>query len=309
MEDWELFLSRLQELKEDVTIDRFLHTYFSGEEHKNLRESVISFVEGYDAADTNKASTIALRDEWAGEEQANQYRMPGGYKQLVKFLEKESKAAGCHIELSARVTEIRWKKGAVEVLTYKGQIYSASSILITLPLGVLQADEQMETFVRFSPPIPEKLAAAGQIGFGGVIKFCLSSKVHLGRSSFSERKYRRMPQLGFLFSDAPVPTWWTQLPDPAPLLTGWLAGPEASQNQALSELQLRHTALQSLSYLFNTDIAFLEQQLQAYAIFNWLADPFSCGAYSYATVTTPEAKKTLTQPLAGTVYFAWRSLI
>jgi monoamine oxidase len=117
-----------------------------------------------------------------------------------------------------------------------------------------------------------------------------------------------MPHLGFLFSDAPVPTWWTQLPHPAPVLTGWLAGPDAARHQHFTESQLQDMALDSLASLFDVDKRFLEQQLLKGQVVNWFTDPFSYGAYSYATLNTPDAKKTLNQPLADTLYFAGEAL-
>src|ERR1051325_5048493 len=56
--------NRLQALKEDITIEDFLNRYFLAEEYVSLRTSVRKSVEGYDAADTHRASKMAFRDEW-----------------------------------------------------------------------------------------------------------------------------------------------------------------------------------------------------------------------------------------------------
>lgn len=309
IEGWDLLESRLKELAEDMPIQQFLDNFFSEEKHKALRESVTGFVEGYDAADISIASTFALRSEWTSENDSNQYRLPEGYTQLISFLEKESKAAGGNIHLSAPVKEIRWQPGAVEVITAKGQMFSGSHTIITLPLSILQAHTNNEASVRFSPPIPEKIQTARQIGFGGVIKFLFEFK-HAFWEENTEPSIvqRRMPRLGFLFSDAPVPTWWTQLPHMAAVLTGWLAGPNAARLQTMPVAELRNQALQSLAYLFNMDVQLVTQQLVASKVINWLTDPFSDGSYSYATVDTPAAKKILNQPIADTLYFAGEAL-
>jgi monoamine oxidase len=309
IEDWPLLISRLQELTTDITIEEFLNAHFAEEKHKGLRESVTGFVQGYDAADISKASTFALRSEWTSEEEAAQYRLPKGYRQLIQFLEEDSKASGCSIHLSARVKEVRWQPGLAEVFTEHGQTFSASKILITVPLGILQAGENSSAYMRFTPPVSHMLNAARQIGFGGVIKFLFEFKEAFWEQDvFPGKPYRRMPHLGFLFSDAPVPTWWTQLPHPAPVLTGWLAGPDAARHQHFTESQLQDMALDSLASLFDVDKRFLEQQLLKGQVVNWFTDPFSYGAYSYATLNTPDAKKTLNQPLADTLYFAGEAL-
>jgi monoamine oxidase len=67
-------------------------------------------------------------------------------------------------------------------------------------------------------------------------------------------------------------------------------------------------ALNSLASLFDVDIRFLKQQLLKGQVVNWFTDPFSYGAYSYATLNTPDAKMTLNQPLADTLYFAGEAL-
>jgi monoamine oxidase len=76
----------------------------------------------------------------------------------------------------------------------------------------------------------------------------------------------------------------------------------------MPESDLLELALQSLSTVFTIDLFFLKDQITSARIVNWLADPFSLGAYSYATVFTPEAKKILNQPLEDTLFFAGEAL-
>src|SRR4030088_3753064 len=54
----------LQELKDDLTVAEFLRRHFAGPEYNRLRHPIQRIVEGYDAADPERASTLALRDEW-----------------------------------------------------------------------------------------------------------------------------------------------------------------------------------------------------------------------------------------------------
>jgi hypothetical protein len=54
----------LQELKDDLTVGEFLRRHFAGPEYDRPRHSIERIVEGYDAADPERASTLALRDEW-----------------------------------------------------------------------------------------------------------------------------------------------------------------------------------------------------------------------------------------------------
>ena len=71
--------------------------------------------------------------------------------------------------------------------------------------------------ISFDPVINEYKRAALQIGWGSVTKILLQFK----EAFWNEEE----KNIGFLFSGEIIPTWWTQLPNKYPLLTGWLGGP------------------------------------------------------------------------------------
>src|ERR1700758_1015192 len=56
------FYEALSEVKADLPIAEFLETHFADRRYDELRRSVTRTVEGYDAADPRRASTLALRD-------------------------------------------------------------------------------------------------------------------------------------------------------------------------------------------------------------------------------------------------------
>src|SRR5260370_19135876 len=80
----------LQELKDDLTVAEFLRRRFAGPEYGRLRHSIERMVEGYDAADPERASTLALPEEWMDGGRNTQSRIIGGDCALVEFL-----TAGC----------------------------------------------------------------------------------------------------------------------------------------------------------------------------------------------------------------------
>jgi monoamine oxidase len=277
-EEWEQLLNKLSHLKTDMTLEDFLQKNFPGEKYPDLHTRIRQFVEGYNAADVSKASALALRDEWMEDEEPPQYRPDGGYSQLVKFLVNEITMKGVVLHNSTVVSEIQWGTGKINVLTNRGT-FSADKILITTPLPVLEK-------IRFVPDLPDHRLAAKDIGFGSVIKFIFE----FNEVFWKEEVHRSMPRLKFLFSDAPVPTWWSQLPDNRPLLTGWLGGPPADEIPDEPELLFR-IGIDSLVYLFGGTRHRIETSLMEWHIENWHTAPFSCGAYSYAKVNTPEARK------------------
>ena len=110
--------------------------------------------------------------------------------------------------------------------------------------------------------------------------------------------------MGFLFSEETVPTWWTQFPKKNAILTGWLGGPNAQLLKDVDDEALLQKALQSLSNLFPISLADLKQKLKAWKVCNWAKDPFSFGAYSYTTLDHQKNVQTLKTPVENTVFFA-----
>ena len=310
IENFEILMQKLDELEQDLPLAEFLNQYFGEEQYYNLRNSVTRFAEGYDAADIQKVSTFALREEWQTGGAANSYHPVGGYSQLINFLAAAGKKSGVTIQLNMPVQEIRWEEGRVKIISSDGTSYEARLALITVPLGVLQAEPGSPGSIRFVPDLPEKRHAFAQLGFGAVIKVCLEFKTTFWQEpAFTPQHLNQAPDLAFLFSDTHLFTaWWTQLPDQTPLLTAWLAGPPAEKYKDLPDHQLVAEALTALADIFNTSVPVLQEYLKASVVFNWAADPYARGAYAYATVAAGEVREIVTSPEANTLYFAGEGL-
>ncbi len=293
-DDWKEVTRALEELKFDTDIADFLHRHFPGMKHEELRKKVRGFVEGYDAADMDRVSAFALREEWAKSDDEHQYRIEGGYATLIEFLADKVREHRGSILLSSPVREIQWTHGAVKVITTDGRLLEAQKAIITLPLGVLQRGS-----VRFSPVLSEVALANQKMGFGGVIKFFFEFKHALWEDTCA----RRFKRLAFAFSDAPVPTWWTQRPDETALLTGWLGGPATVTTEHEPDALFRK-AIASLEYIFKCSAGDFENSLVARHVADWTQDPFAFGAYSYPTVQTGSALEILSKPVKDTLYFA-----
>lgn len=295
--EWEGMMKKMNELSEDTDMTAFLNRYFSGAEYAGLRESVRGFVEGYDAAEMDKASVFALREEWAESDNAPQYRLGGGYGKLIEHLEKRITVLGGKILLSAEVVRIDWSKRRVSLETADGRIIRGERVVITIPIGVLQ-----QGTVRFSPELPFRKDIFNKIGFGGVIKFVVQFSQPFWESVI-QTKYH---QFAFIVSDAEVPTWWAG-PDGQPMLTGWWGGP-STIHEDHDEAMLMKKALDSLCYIFDCGMDELKESILELRSINWVRDPFSRGAYAYATVSSAHARKILSIPIEDTLYFAGEAL-
>jgi monoamine oxidase len=292
--DIEMLNDALHKLTHDMTMSEFLNKNFPGPEYAAMRENVKYMIQGFDAADVAKISALSLRDEWSDDESFSGKRPMEGYSQLIDSLTASVKEAGADLLLNSPVKEVRWKSGHAEVFSRLGQ-FTAQKILITVPAAVLRNGG-----IKFIPALIEHQHAFDQIETGGVIKFLFEFNDSLWEKPGSGFRY--MKNLGFVFSDAPVPTWWTQLPSPFPLLTGWLSGPITAKPR--DESELLSEATQSLSYIFDCPVETINANLVATRVVNWVEDKFSLGAYAYKTPQTASALKTISQPVSDTIYFA-----
>jgi monoamine oxidase len=288
---WDELMRKMNSVRQDMTMDAFLKENFSDEKYNDLRTSVLRFANGFDLADTSKASVLALREEWMGEED-EQHRVPGGFDQLINFFEKECLTCGVAIFTSSPVTEINWQKNRVRVTTADKMTYDASMVIVTTSLGQLQSERS----IIFQPGIDNYFRAAKNIGFGTVVKVMLEFK-----DAFWEKKKKG---IGFLFTNEIIPTWWTQSPSSYPLLTGWAGGPQAWTLESKDDEAILGLALHSIANIFQKPIGELKELLTASAVVNWKNDPYSIGAYSYDTVESIQAKKIFNTPIEKTIYFA-----
>lgn len=303
IEHFDSLISKLKELEHDMPFSEFLDKYFGDDKYKTLRDSATRFAEGYDTANVERVSSIALREEWTGGGTDTPYYVQDGYGRLIDFLSVYNKKMGCEVHYSTVVKEVKWQKDRAEVITASGDRYAASKCIVTVPLAVLLAEEKQEAYIRFTPAVPNVQNAAKKLGFGAVIKFLFAFKdVFWDNEEFRE-KATQLHKLGFLITDAAVPVWWTD-PHQRSLLTGWLGGPEAEKVSHKNDEELLQEAIRSLAFIFGTNDSFIKDQLTHSRVINWNRDPFALGAYAYATVNASEAIKKITEPVEGTLYFA-----
>ena len=142
-----------------------------------------------------------------------------------------------------------------------------------------------------------------QMGFGSAIKILLHFKEPFWQQDANESK-----DICFVFSDQNIGTWWTQNPVDSNLLTGWLAGPRAYELRHSDDAVIYEQAMESLQQIFSINKEKLADQLIHWKVYNWTADPFALGAYTYSTLNSTAAQKVMLQPVENTLFFAGEAL-
>ncbi|MEO8414792.1 MAG: NAD(P)/FAD-dependent oxidoreductase [Ginsengibacter sp.] len=302
---WELLIKKLHECEEDTSINIFLEKAFKAKRYDMLKKQFRKYIEGYDAADPDYANVFAVRNEMEGADEG-QYRPVPDYLALINFLKETCLKHRCVIKTGEPVKKIAYNEN-MEIHT-NSEKYIGNKVIVAVPVGVLQCRKNNESFIEFPFSIKKYITAAKQIGNGGVIKFLLEfhEAFWLDENFLQERK---IPAPSYIFSDAIIPTWWTQYPNQEPLLTGWIAGPASLEMKNYSEEKFKNILLASLSSIFSMSFDDIKGRLKKVDIINWIKEPHILGGYSYSTLETEKARQFMGKPFENAFYFAGEYLI
>ena len=287
----------LETLTSDMSVTDLLDRHFAGPDFASLRQSVLRMVQGYDAADPDRASVLAIRDEWMHEGRSSQARLVEGYGGMIDYLAAECRKHGAAFHFKTVVNAIETTDSGALVRSSDGATHACDVAVLTVPLPCLRD-------IALPPSLRDKVTTADNIGFGNVIKLLLRFR----RRWWAGLGGRDLSDLLFLLSDEKVPVWWTQHPTEHPVLTGWLAGPGTEGLATLDEKQLIDVGIGSLAAIAAVSPAEFRQQVVTARAINWANDPFARGAYSYATLDTRTAQSELAAWDGGTVLFSGEAL-
>lgn len=293
-EHWSELMKQLDTLQTDMTVLQFLQEYFPGDEYDLLKASVRRFAEGFDLADISNASVLSLKKEWNLDDE-RQYRIAGGYIRLIDYLLKQCKENGACIIYNQCVQLIQHSAAEATVITNTGERYKAAKIIITVPAGVLQSGD-----ISFVPELTHHKTAIHQLGFGSVIKILLQFKNPFWNT------YQH--DIGFIFSQEEIPTWWTQSSAQSNMLTGWLGGVQARRKSSVTSDNILKLSLLSLSSIFNIPAATLYDHLSHYQVECWQQRKYIRGGYSYNTIYSSAAKIILNEPVNDVLFFAGEAM-
>ena len=274
--------------KHDRSFQDFLDECPGGPALRRERELARGFVQGFNGAYSTLISEKSIADQGDPTEGAAEAsRIVKGYGALVEYLKRD--VAG-DIRLRARCTRIAWDSSSVTVSDQKGRTYRGRSVILTVPLPMLQ-DES----IVLDPDIPELRKAARQLMMGQVVRVSVVVRERFWEKKLDEASYIHVPM-------RPFNVWWTQNPLAAPVITGWAGGPSAvelSENGTASD-----TALRELARAFGMKRARLETLVDSIHTHDWKRDRFIRGAYSYVGVGGTQAPRTMARAFGNAVLVA-----
>ena len=284
-------------LDEDISVSSFIRKYLQGKEQEELRYDIIQYVEGYHAADLEKASSFGLLKDFFSGEDVN-YRIDGGYGSVIDHLHKKIINGNCNIFLSQPVMEIIREKDRLIVKTNSSE-FLTKKVLITISLGCLQKET-----IKFSPALPEITTAAKKLGYGAVIKLVLE----FHSPFWLQARHQDLSKMLFVFSGEKIPTWWTQYPRKENTLTGWFAGPDAYKENKTADQEMMDMGIQSLSSIFDQPVSELNDNLKTARVANWVSNPYINGGYAYEVVGGDQWKSVIMKPIENRIFFAGEAL-
>lgn len=290
--------------RSDRSFADFLATSKHPEEAKRLASA---YVEGFNAARKEVIGIASLAEDARASDEIDgdrSFRVLSGYDAVLQHLLRGNTQVHKKLHLNSVVEQVDWQPGKATVhvrsdLTDSVDQVEARAVIVTVPLGVLQAKPCERGAIRFQPEPVRTLEAAQKLQFGQVFRVVLRFREALWQ------KYESISGAGFLFSTDPIfPTWWTPLPVHAPVMTGWCSGPRADRLLSEPPRAVVAYAVAALARIVGASAGELSCILDAAYFHNWFDDPFARGAYSYVPAGALGTRNILAEPLEDTLYFA-----
>jgi monoamine oxidase len=164
---------------------------------------------------------------------------------------------------------------------------TADAVIITVPSRLL-ADEMLS----FSPPVPEKIAAAAGLPLG------LDDKLFLSLSEASEFE---MESRLFGRTDRSSTGVYHFRPFGRPLIEAYFGGSLAAELEAAGEAAFADFAITELVGLLGSNFA---RRVKLVALHRWGSDPFARGSYSHALPGRADCRGMLAAPVNDRLFFA-----
>jgi len=279
---------------------------------RKVKRHALNYVSGFNAADPALVGVHWLVKSMRAEEIIEghrAFRSLNGYEDLIAIFKAQLDKSTVALFTRTVVESIDWRLGHAKITTNSSSgtsTFSSARVLLTLPLGVLQASVKGTGGVRFTPSLPKtKNWALDHLEMGKVIRLVLKFRDRFWARVSPMRNEKTLASMGFLFSqDDWFPTWWTGMPAESPIITGWAPFRCAEQLSGKDRNFVVNRGIETLAQLLSVSVDLVAPLLEEAYFHDWQTDPFSLGAYSYGKVQSDGAQQALGAPLENTLFFA-----
>jgi monoamine oxidase len=271
-------------LDRDISIGAAIQRVLQGERLDEFEQRALNWAMASlstdSAADLDVMSLLHADDDKGFD--GDDVIVPGGYARIV-----EGMTGGAEIRLEHRVTRVAVEAAGVRVETSRGPV-AADRVIVTLPLGVLQAGT-----VSFSPPLSaRKREAISRLRMGVLNKVVLK---------FDRAFWPDADNFAYLSKTAgEFPDFFNHRKATGqPILVAFAAGTFGQALEARSDRDVQARLMEILRLMGSATPAPV-----AMVRTRWAADEFTRGSYAYIPVgASPDDRRTLAEP-EGRVQFA-----
>jgi monoamine oxidase len=256
------------------------------------------FVEGFYGANLDAISIESVAEDagGAGGGPSSTVRPRDGYGHLVHWIAKQLETANVPIHFHNVVRAVDWHGDEVVLrIRHLGGEHevSANKVIVTLPVGVLQANA-----VRFTPSLGDHADALSRLAMGQVVKVVLTFRYPVWKDTVDE-------PVAFIHQPgATFPTCWIRERAGSHHVIAWAGGPNAHALAGCSHDEIVGRAIANFASFIDVPLPRVAMAVRAAYMHDYAADPFVRGAYSYARAGGLDAPGILERPLAGRVFFA-----
>jgi monoamine oxidase len=224
---------------------------------------------------------VSVLDYAAYQDSGRNWRVREGYGAAIAALGGPVAA-----RLGCAVAEIDHSGGAIRIVTAKGTL-TARAVIVTAPSNVLASEA-----IRFSPSLPDKVAAAAGLPLGDANKAWLAVS-----------EPQRLPAEGHCFgrTDTAATAGYFLRPFGRPCVEAYFGGALARDLEGEGPGALTAFAIDELAGVLGSD---MRRLLSPLIETTWSGDPFSLGAYSHALPGHAGDRAVLAAPVDGRIFFA-----
>jgi monoamine oxidase len=274
--------------KEDISLADLLVEY-AGELDAPLtdemRRLVNAEIAADNAADLDQLGAYGFAEASLDGDGEYDYHVVEGYSTLLDHLSE-----GLDIRKQTPVQRVTWGEGGVMVTAANDATFAADRLIITLPLGVLQAGD-----ITFDPPLPDsKLGAINGLGAGQINKLILKFDDIFWPDDLAELATPLNTQ------DWWPPTWGRE--NPSPILTALFGGRAVQTADTMDDAAVIASGVRDLEQIFG--MSDLSRRLQDAILMRWSRDPYTKSGYSYVPVGGAGLRDMLAEPINNVLYFA-----